>query len=258
MNLPRINLFMILLTSLSLALFAATIHASPISNNKVANIVANTCIGKMRLDILPPLGGKLYWRSTLKLKNGETVTGFFTQQVDGPVDTNKRLQKTYPSFEAELVQQRMHNFKLKKSKRPDCDIEIIDYGVLVPETKQSNLYGHLVVPLILVLDDNSNPEDDYAWGQETPEVEGENWKWDVVMHPIDSVMKIGEVLAGGNNPWANPPAEEKPKKDGTQDSDGDGYADADYNRDGQVSDTEKEMYAFEPVRNWFRWGGLIK
>jgi hypothetical protein len=105
--------------------------------------------------------------------------------------------------------------------------------------------------VLLVFDEQTNPEDEYTWGQETPEVTEENWAWEALMHPIDSMNKIGEVLAGGNNPWANPPDEGTGKNEDFIDEDGDGYDDRDYNRNGEVSDTEKQYYFFAPVRRFF-------
>lgn len=239
---------------MSLPLFAGNAYAK----QKVASLplTAATCIGEIKVHIVAPTSTKFRWRAALNLSSEQRVTGYFTHQANAAINKGKKLEKTFPSFNAKLIQKGKDTFVLKKRERPDCEIEIIEYGVLAPDSKSGNLYGLLVVPMILVVDEETNETDEYTWGNTTPEVESENWAWDVLMHPVDSFNKITEVIGGYNNVWENPNQQDD-TPDPSDDKDEDGAADGDYNGDGVVSPAEELRWLRDSIVSWYNQGGIL-
>ncbi len=212
-------------------------------------VIAETCIGKLRLEVAPSGGEQIYWRATLRLQNGAPFPGYFRLSVKQPMKSGSPFYRRYPGHNAVLSQGVKGGFRLKKAGRPDCKIKVTDYGLALTPSGDTNGIGGLIAPLLLAYDEETNSEDEYTWGQESPEVSDEaDWGvWAALMYPVDQWNAALEVLAGGNDP-SNPPDVGESKDDDLIDEDGDGYDDRDRNRNGEVSKTEIEMYAFRHVR----------
>ena len=168
----------------------------------------------------------------------------------------KPLAKTYPKAGVMLRQIGQNSFKLRKANAPDCDIEVIEYGIVGP-AGAANLYGSLIAPLVLAYDQQTDDSED-GWGATPEKVDAEdsNWVWEALVSSTDSRTEVNEKIAGNSNPWENAEDGGSTSRD-DWDEDGDGFHDADTNKDGVVSLGEELSWMSNQVKGWFRQGGIL-